>query len=157
MLPKQNSLIVFGLGLAALLLMGALGVGAAALLLAGAAPVIVRAEGGPAAPVESSGVPVSEVTVEFGLGSPYPVNAVVGIDLPNSCAQVSAVRQTLAGREFQITVEAATFPGETCRADSLPYKLTLPLNMAGLEHGAYTVVVNGVRADDFSFPPAAGQ
>ncbi len=118
--------------------------------LTACAPLAAQAAGG-TGPL-SRPVQVDDVAVEFGRGSPYPVNAVIGISLPTPCAQLSQITQTLDGRVFSLTVEAQT-PAE-CRPDSLPYRLALPLNMANVEPGRYTVTVNGISAE-FDFPPAA--
>lgn len=131
---KKSSLVNLSLGLLAL-------------VLAACGPAAAAAQGG------GQAVAVDLVSVEFGQGSPFPVNAVIGVSLPEHCAQISTIRQTLAGREFQITIEAQQPAGAECLADSLPYRLSLPLNMAALEHGRYTVTVNGVSAE-FDFPPA---
>lgn len=130
-------------------------VGSAAAALAACGAVITRAESAPV-PVAANLVQVDDVAVEFGQGSPYPVNVSVGLNLPSPCAQVNQIAVALDGRTFQLTIATDPAAGAACPPDSLPYRLSLPLNMAGLGPGRYTVTVNG-RSADFDFPPPAGR
>jgi hypothetical protein len=98
---------------------------------------------------------VDQVEVEFGQGSPFPVHAAVAVSLPGPGAQIYAISQRLEGSEFVITVLAQGPAADGAVYDTLPYKTWLPLNMAGLPAGSYTVSVNGARAS-FDFPPPAG-
>jgi len=98
-------------------------------------------------------VPVDSVTVEIGVGSPIPVHTVVSLSLPNTCAQLGEIRLHREGTIFfvRLIADMAERPG--CRADSIPFRLEIPLNMVGLDPKDHTVNVNGTSID-FSWDPA---
>jgi hypothetical protein len=101
--------------------------------------------------------PVDFLAVEFGVGSPIPVQVVIDASFPDPCAQLVTVQQSRAGSAFDIAV--MTSPAdEACASPmgSLPFRFALPLNAAGLEPGTYTVTVNG-KTTTFNYPPAAAQ
>jgi hypothetical protein len=100
-------------------------------------------------------VQVDQVDVEFGQGSPFPVHAAVALSLPGQGSQISQITQRLEGPEFIITVLAVSPGSDGAMIDTLPYRMWLPLNMAGLPADTYTVTVNGVSTS-FQFPPPAG-
>ncbi len=92
-------------------------------------------------------VVVDQVEVEFGLGSPLPVHAVVSANLPDSCSQIEYSQIVQDGTEFEIMLSAVKSQGEGCIQDPLPIKMRIPLNLVYLPEGEYTVSVNGVMAE----------
>ena len=100
-------------------------------------------------------VAVTAVNIEMGQGAPIPVEAVIDGVWPDPCAQLAEVRQSVDGTQFETTLMAAPAqPDCPPAADGLQLRLTLPLNMATMPAGAYSVVVNGVQAA-FDWDPAA--
>lgn len=92
-------------------------------------------------------VEVVNVAVEVGVGSPIPVFVDIGAHLPDRCAQVEFVEVIQDGALFKI--HAGTIPSQetNCVADTVPFRMKLPLNVVGLPAGSYAVEVNSVRAD----------
>jgi hypothetical protein len=97
-------------------------------------------------------IQVASVDVEVGVGSPIPVHAIVGLDLPNRCAQLGEIRLHRDGTTFFIRLIADIAEREDCQADSIPFRAEIPLNTVNLPEGPYEVNVNGVTA---SFDPRA--
>jgi hypothetical protein len=104
-------------------------------------------------------IPISNVTVEVGVGSPIPVDAFVSGEWPDLCAQLAEIRQRIEGNAFEITL-LATAADPACPPDylGLPFRIAIPINVVELPEGAYTVSVNGVSAafDIPVAPPASG-
>lgn len=92
-------------------------------------------------------VNVVDVAVEVGVGSPIPVFADIGADLPDRCAQVEFVEVIQDGSLFKIYVGTVPSTDGDCVADTVPFRMKLPLNVVGLPAGSYAVEVNSVRAD----------
>jgi hypothetical protein len=97
-------------------------------------------------------IEVDSVEVEVGLGSPIPVQVIVSGNLPDSCAQVEASEIQQDGTKFTITLSTISSTAEGCIQDTLPFRISLPLNIVNLPEGPYEVNVNGVTA---SFDPRA--
>lgn len=97
-------------------------------------------------------IQVDSVNVEIGQGSPIPVHAIVGLSLPNSCAQLGEVRVHRDGITFFVRLVAYIVEGKGCIEDSIPFRAEIPLNIAFAPEGPYEVNVNGVTA---SFDPSA--
>lgn len=94
-------------------------------------------------PFNKADIPVADVNMEIGLGSPIPVHAVVFADLPGVCAKLGEVRLHRDENNFFVRL-VAYVPAETeCNPDTLPFRVKVPLNIIGLEEGTYTVNVNG--------------
>ncbi len=95
-------------------------------------------------------IEVPHVNVEVGVGSPMPVHAIVDVNLPNSCAQLGEMRLHREGTKFYVRLIADVSDRADCRADSIPFRLEIPLNIVNLPEGPYEVIVNGATA---SFDP----
>jgi hypothetical protein len=90
---------------------------------------------------------IDQVEVEIGVGSPIPVSVNVSGNFPDTCAQVREVTQELTEDEIWITILTTTpKEGEACIQDSLPFRMSIPLNIVNLPDGEYNVFVNGVGA-----------
>lgn len=132
------------------------------LAVLGAACIPVQSEG--VAPTAVVGylptgelAPVEALSVEIGVGSPIPVQVVIDTSFPDPCAQLVGFQQNRAEGAFEFVV--TTTPADADCASPvgpLPFRLTIPLNAAGLEPGTYSVIVNGATTT-FSYPPAGAQ
>lgn len=91
-------------------------------------------------------VEVVDVTVEVVVGSPIPVFVNIGADLPDRCAQVEFVEVIQDGALFKIHVGTLPSKDAACAADTVPFRMKIPLNVVGLPAGSYAVEVNGVHA-----------
>jgi hypothetical protein len=98
-------------------------------------------------------IQVDNVNVEIGVGSPIPVHAVVSLNLPNTCAQLSEIRLHREGTTFYVRLIAYIAERADCQSDSIPFRAEIPLNIVNLPEGPYEVNVNGVTA---SFDPRTG-
>lgn len=121
--------------------------------------VIVSSSGEQPTPVEGfetwdsnyQPIDIYQVEVEVGVGSPIPVQVLVNADLPDPCSQVEYTEIRQDGSNFIITLFATPDIGgpavDGCIKDTLQFKMSIPLNMADLPAGSYSVTVNGTRAD----------
>ena len=92
-------------------------------------------------------VDVADVTVELGPEAAIVAYAIVNFDLPDSCAQVEYARTIQDGATFFIVLGATPSDADGCIQDTLPQRVTVPLNIADLPVGEYAVNVNGIRAE----------
>jgi hypothetical protein len=92
-------------------------------------------------------IPVSNVTVDVGVGSPIPVDAFVSGEWPDLCAQLAQISQQFTGTTFEITL-LATAADPACPPDflGLPFRIAIPINVVELPEGTYTVIANGATA-----------
>jgi len=109
-------------------------------------------------------IPVSNVTVDVGVGSPIPVDAFVSGEWPDLCAQLAQITQRFQGKTFEITL-LATAADPACPPDylGLPFRIAIPINVVQLPEGTYTVTANGATTtftvpvtSPAAQPPAAG-
>lgn len=140
------------------------------LALNACSPILVTSSEGPSTPIvdgepaatqeqdqpasvgggETSGytpLAVVDVRVEVNPDAANAANVIVGLDLPDSCAQLEYVKTVQDGATFFITLGSAPSQAEGCIQDTLPYIATLPLNISDLPVGKYAVEVNGVRGE----------
>lgn len=103
-------------------------------------------------PIAKDDILVDSVNVEVGVGSPIPVHAVIALNLPNACAQLGEIRIHRDGNTFFVRLVSHSPANHACPADSVPFVLTIPLNIVNLPEGPFDVNVNGVTA---SFDPRA--
>lgn len=87
---------------------------------------------------------VDGVDVEFGVGSPIPVLAIITGTLPDTCAQVELDRMDQEGATFDLALSTIGSTKVDCIKDEIPFILRLPLNVISLPAGTYTVEVHGV-------------
>ncbi len=90
-------------------------------------------------------VPVTDVQVQVGVGSPIPVDIFVSGAWPDLCAQLAEIQQSIEGRQIELTL-LATPVEANCPPDyvGVPFRIAVPLNAVELPAGSYTVVANGV-------------
>lgn len=91
-------------------------------------------------------IKVDQVEVEVGVGSPVPIHIHVSGNVPDICSQVeySEIRQD--GTNFIITLSATPLQ-KGCLQDTLPFRMSIPLNIIDLPAGSYSVTVNGSVAN----------
>jgi hypothetical protein len=88
---------------------------------------------------------VDDINIEVGVGSPIPVHTVVSLSLPNTCAQLGEIRLHREERTFYIRLIADIAERAECKADEIPFRLEIPLNMVNLPEGQYIINVNGAE------------
>jgi hypothetical protein len=93
-----------------------------------------------------SSLVVDDVTVELKPENTVIATVVVNFNVPDTCAQVEYIRTIQDGATFFITLGTTPSNAEGCVQDTLPERVTVPLNIADLPVGDYEVDVNGVRA-----------
>lgn len=123
------------------------------LISSACAPTAFPAEEIPSPVAEESGyneVQIDDVQVEVGVGSPIPVHVTVSGNLPDTCAQVEYSEIQQDGSNFIIQISTTQRNGKDCIHDSLPFRMSIPLNMVNQLAGDYLAEVNGIRAS-FSF------
>jgi hypothetical protein len=92
-------------------------------------------------------IQVASVDVEVGEGSSLPVHAIVGFNLPNSCAQLGEIRLLRGGEAtFLVRLDLYVMEGEDCQVNSIPSRVEIPLNIVNLSEQTYKVNVNGFIA-----------
>jgi hypothetical protein len=91
-------------------------------------------------------VTVDQVEVEVGIGAPIPVHVHVSGNLPDICSQVEHTEIRQDGTNFIITLSATPLQ-EGCLQGTLPFRMSIPLNIIDLPAGSYSVTVNGSVAD----------
>lgn len=91
-------------------------------------------------------IQVEAVIVDLGAGSSTPAVKISGA-LPEACSQLAEIKQTTREDTFEIRLFAA--PGNPACPSGGPgpsFGIDIPLNMAEMPAGAYTVRVNGKEA-----------
>ncbi len=91
-------------------------------------------------------VEVVDAAVEIGPESAIAANVIVNYNLPDTCAQLEYIRTVQDGAVFFIELGTLPSDAEGCVQDTLPQRVTVPLNISDLPVGEYEVEVNGVRA-----------
>ncbi len=89
---------------------------------------------------------VEGVSVDIGVGSPIPVEAVISGTWPGLCSQLAEIKQQEGERSFDIRLWA-TADQPTCPPDhlGLPFRIAIPLNMVEKPAGTYTITANGMK------------
>jgi len=103
------------------------------------------------APRELPKLKVHDVQMQIGVGSPFPVDAFISAELPDTCAQLAEVKMTQKDLSFEITMSVTPGTREECFRDTLPFRMVVPLNMVNQPEGTYTVNVNGASTT-FQWP-----
>jgi hypothetical protein len=123
------------------------------LLLSACAPAaIATSSGEQPRPVEATDaasrdtqpVSVENVQVVVGVGSPLPVEIVVGGTWPSLCSQIAGVQSSM--KDFQIDISILASMTDSCPPDNvgLSFRFAFPLNVVEMQEGTYTITVNGV-------------
>ncbi len=175
--PVVIILAVLG-GLVLISICGAVLLGAGALAFFG----IVRSDGGPAAPPpivatvpvfpsepeifpfsDLPGMPIQDVQVEIGVGSPTPVEVVASGEWGGLCSQLAETQiRYVEGNQVHIRLLSDSMPdgcpqGALGQPSGTPFSFRIPLNMTEMPSGRYSVNVNGVQTDfDWTGAPSSG-
>jgi inhibitor of cysteine peptidase len=64
--------------------------------------------------------------------------------LADSCTKMGAIKQERQGNSFKVTITTMRPTNLACADVISPFEETIPLDVAGLKAGTYTVDVNGV-------------
>jgi hypothetical protein len=91
-------------------------------------------------------IQVDSVKFDIGSGSPAPFFAVASFSLPNTCAQLGEMRLHRQDTTFTVRLIATIPERPDCQADSLPFRIEIPLNIVNLPEGTYQVNVNEATA-----------
>lgn len=75
---------------------------------------------------------------------PVQVHAVARGNLADSCTTIDDVVQTRNGNIFEVTITTVRPTNALCPEVLIPFEEVIPLEVAGLPAGTYTVDVNGV-------------
>ncbi|MCL4295800.1 MAG: hypothetical protein KJ077_08745 [Anaerolineae bacterium] len=82
---------------------------------------------------------------------PLQVSAVVKGKLPDGCITIERISQTRSGNTFMATIITNRQPDAGCIAQLQPFQQVLPLDVAGLPPGGYTVTVSGANSVSTTF------
>jgi hypothetical protein len=88
--------------------------------------------------------PVDQVNVVVN----GPATATIAIDgtYPSACLQLDAITTLQDGTNFSVSLGSNVPDEMICTEEAISFHIELPLNIAHLEDGTYTVDVNGVKA-----------
>jgi len=109
----------------------------------------------PLAPTPTSGTPqivtgeapVDSVTLDILSEDPLEVEAVVSGSLPDACTEIARFAQAVREMTIQVGIFTARPADVDCAQVLTPYEERIPLELADLPDGEYTIRVNGVAAD----------
>lgn len=95
------------------------------------------------------GMPVQDVQVEIGVGSPAAAFVIASGEWGGLCSQLAETQVRYVDGN-QIHIQLLSDPGRAdCPADplGLPFSFRIPLNMVEMPSAKYSVIVNGVQTD----------
>jgi hypothetical protein len=75
---------------------------------------------------------------------PVQVNVVASGDLPDSCTQIDEIISQQTDNTFRVAITTLRQPDLACTQALVPFEQSIPLDVAGLPAGDYSVLVNGV-------------
>lgn len=78
---------------------------------------------------------------------PAQANLFVVLDLPSTCHVVEGVTETRQNNLFTVEIEVGQQKGTGCLAQAQHFEQIIPLDLANLSAGIYTVDVNGQRQE----------
>jgi uncharacterized protein YkwD len=80
------------------------------------------------------------------LGDPSQIMVAARLALPDACTSVDTVDVSQAGQGFEVAITTLRQAGDACSLNPLVIDRLIPLEVANLPAGTYTVTVNGVGA-----------
>ena len=109
---------------------------------------------------ETKAIAVSEAElskVDVLLQESFPVQVNVAIQgmLPDGCTSIDRVDQQHSNNNFRLMVVTARLTTTMCMAQRQPFEQNIPLDVAGLAAGTYTVTVQGQNQMSGSFQLSA--
>lgn len=96
--------------------------------------------------VQTGEAVVESVDVLILESFPVQIHVVVTGYLPDGCTTLDQVSTEQNGNEFVVTITTQRPADMMCTQALVPYEEVVPLDVAGLPAGQYTVTVNGVSA-----------
>ncbi len=123
---------------------------AALILSACSAMTNVNAEGqqptstGQPAAAQTTFQPAAIDQVSVEVSNPASANLIIDGTYPSACAQLDRIDTGLEGTTFTVSLGANIPAGQICTEEAIAFHLELPLNIAHLADGTYTVNVNGL-------------
>jgi inhibitor of cysteine peptidase len=109
-------------------------------------PVVRSEEEAPGWVTEEDLAPVESVEVMILESFPVQVRLLVAGNLPDGCTELDDWTVTRDDDTFSVTLPTTRTEDAMCTQALVPYEVTIPLDVAGLAAGTYTVDVNGVTA-----------
>ncbi|MCA9921435.1 MAG: hypothetical protein KC421_03635 [Anaerolineales bacterium] len=97
----------------------------------------------PAEPVTGPAV-VDSIEVLILESFPVQINVRVRGVLADGCTVIDEVNTNRSGSGFNVNITTRRETGQTCTEAQVPYEELVPLDVAGLPAGTYTVNVNGI-------------
>lgn len=101
----------------------------------------------PGQPLEGLAV-VERVEVLLLESFPVQVHVLVQGDLPDGCTTLAEWSVSREGNAFRVTLPTARPKDAICTQALVSYEVTIPLDVAGLSAGTYTVTVNDSKGTD---------
>jgi hypothetical protein len=89
--------------------------------------------------------PVDSLAVEVLDTFPAQIDVVLGGWLPDACARIELVEETVAAARIELTVNAIRPSGVGCAQLLTQYSVRVPLAVAGFGEGEYVVAANGAE------------
>lgn len=89
---------------------------------------------------------VESVDVQILESFPVQVTALARGTLPDACSSIASAAQARSGNSFNVTLTMNRPADATCAPSPTSFEHTIPLDVAGLPAGDYTVTVNGVSS-----------
>jgi len=98
---------------------------------------------------ESKQAPVESIDIK--LLESFPVQAIANIQgfLPNGCYGLGNHYMTREGNQFSLVINMITLQTLSlvaCTQAIVPFEITLPLDIYGLDAGQYQLIANGVKS-----------
>lgn len=90
--------------------------------------------------------PVEAIEVLIRESAPVQVSIRVEGYLPDGCTELAEVTQMRDGQRLIVELATVREAEAMCTQALVPFELDVPIDLSGLEAGAYTIDVNGVQA-----------
>jgi inhibitor of cysteine peptidase len=89
---------------------------------------------------------VEAIEVLIRESAPVQVSIRVEGYLPDGCTELAEVTQMRDGQRLIVELATVREAEAMCTQALVPFELDVPIDLSGLEAGAYTIDVNGVQA-----------
>ena len=86
--------------------------------------------------------PIEHLDIIMLESFPVPVNLVARGYLPNDCTMIDQITEEQSGNTLTIKITTVRQTDKVCRETSQAFEEVIPLDVAGLSAGVYTVKVN---------------
>ena len=86
--------------------------------------------------------PIEQLDIIMLESFPVPVNLVARGYLPNDCTMIDQITEEQSGNTLTIKITTVRQTDKVCRETSQAFEEVIPLDVAGLSAGVYTVKVN---------------